>query len=98
MARKYHVVIEDEAAADLEEIALYIGEHSIERSHNFIERLRTRIHTLKQLPFRFREHPRNDLFGEPTRRMPAEGYIIFYAVRGNIVHILGIIHAARDIM
>ncbi len=98
MARNFHVVIDDEAAADLEEIALYIGEDSVERAHSFIERLRARIYTLKKFPLRSREHPRNDLFGEPTRRMPAEGYVIFYAVRGNVVHILGVIHASRDIV
>lgn len=98
MARSYHVVIEDSAAADIERIAAYIADFSVERAMDFIERLRSRISTLRRLPFRYRVHPRNDLFGETVRRMPSDGYIIFYAVRGNIVHVLGIIHASREIV
>lgn len=98
MARSFHVVIEDSAAADIEQIAAYIAEFSVERAVDFIERLRVRIGSLRRLPFRYRLHPRNELFGEAVRRMPSEGYIIFYAVRGNVVHILGIVHAARDIV
>jgi toxin ParE1/3/4 len=90
----FQIVWSPEAAQDLQEIVRFIGRDSIEYAATWAARLVERIETLEQFP---RLGPRvwHLLAGE-LRKLTEGSYLIIYRVRGTQVHILAIVHGARQ--
>ena len=84
-----------QAEAELEEIWLYITEHSsVETADRFIDRLTGVFLLLAAHPFAGRE--RDDL-REGYRSYPVGSYVIFYRVEARNVRILRVLHGSRDL-
>jgi toxin ParE1/3/4 len=84
-----------EAAADLDEIWLYITEHSsVETADRFIDRLTDAFLLLAAHPYAGRTR---DELREGYRSFPVSSYLVFYRVRGRDVWILRVLHGSRDL-
>jgi toxin ParE1/3/4 len=88
------VVFRPEANADLAAIALTIAEHSVSRAKQFVKRLRDRCSILAQHPEAGRLRPE---LGEGIRALFERPYLLLYRVDGEIVEIVAVIHAMRDL-
>jgi addiction module RelE/StbE family toxin len=82
------------ALRDLRRIGDYIAEDSPLRAREFVRELRSRAMHLAENPLAFplvRRHEHSDI-----RRHVFRNYLIFYLVKGQIVHIVHILHGAQD--
>jgi plasmid stabilization system protein ParE len=97
---KYRVVIEDSAQVDLEDIVLWLAEHSQDAARQWYWRVKDAIHTLCQFPLRCPLAPENKTFQEEIRQLfhgrKPHVYRILFTVRGSTVHVLHIRHGARN--
>lgn len=88
------VIIMPEAEADLEQIIEYIAHDSPKRAVSFARELRRRCEDLatsaEAYPFLLRYRH------EGVRRRVHGNYLIFYVVRADEVHVLHVLHGARD--
>lgn len=83
------------ARNDLDDIWLFIANDSVMNADRFIERLVMRCRdTLSVAPNAGR---RREELGLGLRSFVIENYVVFYQHRNNIVDILRIIHAKRDL-
>jgi len=82
------------AIADLEAITLYIAADNLARATTFVEELRA---TAAQTIERPRSFPaRDDLV--PGLRVARHGrYLIFFIGAGDEIHIVRVLHGARDL-
>jgi toxin ParE1/3/4 len=88
------VVISAEAEADLEQIADYIAQQSIEIALNFVRELRDKCESLADAPRAYPLVPRHERLG--IRRRPFGNYLIFYRVAADATEVVHILHGARD--
>jgi toxin ParE1/3/4 len=88
------VVVADEAESDLEQIATYIAERSVEIALNFVHELREKCESLADAPRGYPLVPRHEHLG--IRRRPFGNYLIFYRVGPDAIEVVHILHGARD--
>ena len=85
--KRYRILIEPEAATDLEEIHRFISENdSTEKADRFLEKLYGAMISLETMPFRFRRSFYSD--HAAVREMIVRGYTVTYLVGETSVHIL----------
>jgi toxin ParE1/3/4 len=88
------VVFREEALADLDEIARYIGQTNPSAASQVIARINRVIHqTIRTFPFSGRLNRTNN-----TREYAVPGlpYLIIYLPGANLVDIIAIFHTSRD--
>ena len=88
----------DAADSDLAEIALNIASQSRSRelASTFVERLRAKCRHLASLPATLgtsRPDLRKDM-----RSTPSHGYVIFFRYRGDVLEVINVLHASRDVV
>jgi toxin ParE1/3/4 len=88
------VVVTAEAETDLEQIANYISEQSVEIALNFVQELREKCESLADAPRGYPLLPRHEHLG--IRRRPFGDYLIFYRVGADAIEVVHILHGARD--
>jgi plasmid stabilization system protein ParE len=88
------VVVTAEAESDLEQIAAYIAERSVEIALDFVQQLRERCESLADAPRGYPLVPRYEHLG--IRRRPFGNYLIFYRVGAHTIEVVHILHGARD--
>ena len=88
------VVITAEAETDLEQIAAYIAERSVEIALNFVQELREKCESLADAPRGYPLVPRYEHLG--IRRRPFGNYLIFYRVGSGTIEVVHVLHGARD--
>jgi toxin ParE1/3/4 len=79
---------------DQRDIWWYIAERNVTAADATIDRLDEVISMLAEYPDAGRS--RSDLSTE-VRYFPVEHYLVFYRFRENVIDVLRILHAARDI-
>ena len=84
------VDISDAAEADLEEIGNFIAEDNPSRADGFVLELLDRCYGLAEYSARYPIVSRAD--GREVRRCPYNRYLIFYAVEGDELQIVRIVH------
>jgi toxin ParE1/3/4 len=80
---------------DLERIADYIAEDSPGYAAAFVRRGRDRARSLEEMAERGRVVP--ELEEPAVRELVVGSYRLIYEIEGADVHILGLIHGARDL-
>ena len=88
------VVVTAEAESDLEQIATYIAEQSIEIALNVVQELREKCASLADAPRGYPLVPRYEHLG--IRRRPFGNYLIFYRVGPDVIEVVHVPHGARD--
>jgi toxin ParE1/3/4 len=88
------VVVTAEAESDLEQIAAYIAERSVEIALNFVQELREKCESLADAPRGYPLVPRYEHLG--IRRRPFGNYLIFYRVGSDTIEVVHVLHGARD--
>jgi toxin ParE1/3/4 len=88
------VSVSAEAEADLEQIASYIAEESVETALNFVQKLREKSESLADAPLGYPLVPRYEHLG--IRRRVFGNYLIFYRVGPEIIEMVHVLHGARD--
>lgn len=83
------------AQLDLEEIADYIARDSPTNADRFIESLQFQCHKLARAPFAYVARPE---VGEGIRSCSYGRYTIFFRVDEPMVHVVRILHSARDVV
>lgn len=92
MPAKY--VLTWRARVDLEEVWEYIANDDNVAADKTIERLVDAIALLSGNPNAGRKRP---TLGNDLRSFPVGSYVIFYMIAGRTVHVVRILHAARDV-
>lgn len=93
MARR--VAWTETAWRDLERIADYIAEDSPGYAATLVRQIRDRARSLEEMAERGRVVPELD---EPTvRELVVGSYRLIYEISEGNVHVLGLIHGARDL-
>jgi toxin ParE1/3/4 len=88
------VVFREEALADLDEIAHYIGQRNAAAAARVIARIHRIIHgTIEAFPLSGRLNPANN-----TREYAVPGlpYLIIYLPGADLIDIVAIFHTSRD--
>lgn len=88
------VIFTRQAREDLAGIARYLAGRNPRRALLYVEELRDACVQIGQMPYAFEMEEDSSLPG--IRRRVFEPYLIFYRVEQTEVHILRIIHGARD--
>ncbi|WJH41218.1 type II toxin-antitoxin system RelE/ParE family toxin [Aliirhizobium terrae] len=88
------VIFTREARQDLAGIARYLADRNPRRARSYVEQLRAACLQIGQMPNAFEMV--EDASLPDIRRRVFEPYLIFYSVEHNGVHLLRIIHGARD--
>ncbi|MEK7586599.1 MAG: type II toxin-antitoxin system RelE/ParE family toxin [Patescibacteria group bacterium] len=83
------------AQADLESIRKFIADDDPDSALLVIKELRQAFERLSTLPNI--GHLRNDLAPGPLRFWPVRSYLIIYRPELNPIHIIRILHGARDV-
>jgi toxin ParE1/3/4 len=91
---KYHVVVTDDASADLLDIGLYIAEESPAAALRLVNRLRRAAAELSDRAMRYALVPSHE--DSDVRRRVVGSYNIFYHVTDDRVEVLHFLHHARD--
>jgi plasmid stabilization system protein ParE len=88
----------DDADRNLIDIALYIATKSQSRAIAlaFVERLRAKCRDLAALPGTLGTH-RPEL-RENIRSTPSNGYVIFFRFRRDVLEVVNVLHASRDVI
>jgi len=95
-----NLILSPEADKDLEEAALYLGRHAPKTSLRFaraVERTLSMIAALPELAPLI-SSPAGRLKG--MRKFGVRGfrqYLIFYRIRADVIDIVRVLHAARDV-
>jgi toxin ParE1/3/4 len=92
---QHSVRISPAAEDDLIAIGDYIAQDSPAAAQRFIEKLRSRIATLRSFPARHGRAAEADLIGVDTREMIHGMYRVLYTIDGSTVVIHAIRHGAR---
>lgn len=80
--------------ADLDGIAGYIARDNPTRAVTFIDELYDKCMTLADAPSAFPLIPRYETLG--VRRCAHGDYLILFAVKGQTISVLRVLHGARD--
>lgn len=89
--------ISPQAEADLDAIWYYVATESasIDIADRLLDTITSRFTLLAYHPFAGRSRDRE--FGAGIRSFPASEYVIVYAVDGELVSILRVVHGRRDL-
>jgi toxin ParE1/3/4 len=87
-------VIARQVESDLDEIADYIGKDNPERALSFVREIRSRFAQIVERPHSF---PIHEEWRAELRSAIHGRYHIVFTVIGDTVHIIRVIHGARDI-
>ncbi|KKB11825.1 hypothetical protein VE25_10670 [Devosia geojensis] len=79
---------------DQSDIWWYIAERNVTAADAILERLDEAVTMLSEYPDAGRARPE---LGPEVRYFPVEHYLVFYRYQDNVVDVLRILHAARDI-
>jgi plasmid stabilization system protein ParE len=91
----FHVEWTEAAWSDLEEVADYIARDSRYYAAAFVEEVRDAARSLSSMAWRGRVVPE---FGNPgIRELLVGRYRLVYRLRDETVHIIGLVHCARDL-
>lgn len=95
----YSVEISPDAKRDLFDVLQYIRENdSLEQARAIVSRLEDRIASLETMPSRGNRPPEMDYFGPHSYREVHEPpFRIFYRVKGNVVQVLSVLDARRNV-
>jgi plasmid stabilization system protein ParE len=88
------VIFTREARQDLAGIARYLADHNPRRAISYVEELRKACLDIGQMPNAFEIV--EDASQPDIRRRVFEPYLIFYRIEKTGIHIVRIIHGARD--
>jgi plasmid stabilization system protein ParE len=97
----YRVVIQPRAEREIRDAARWIRDRSKSPATalRWVRGLRAKIETLGSIPHRCPVDPDSDAYGEEVRLLlhgRGRGvYRILFAIRGDMVHVLTVRHAAR---
>ena len=83
-----------EAFADIDEIAVYIGEDSPEAAHRVVDGIYQAIRNL--VPFPHGGHRRPDITGRPLRFIRVRDYLIAYAPDEKPLWIIAVMDGHRS--
>jgi toxin ParE1/3/4 len=83
-----------EAEADLTEIAFHIAEQNPEAADRWLDLIEEKCQTLSRMPEMGRK--RFDL-ATGLRSLAVNNYVIFYRPVANGIHVIRVLHGARDI-
>jgi addiction module RelE/StbE family toxin len=83
----------EDAAADLERIADYLLAHAPERASRLVRALHEAPSTLLTFPNRGRPGKKDGTRGLALSPLP---WIIVYAVRGDVIYVVRILHGAQQ--
>ncbi|NET34470.1 MAG: type II toxin-antitoxin system RelE/ParE family toxin [Cyanothece sp. SIO1E1] len=83
-----------QADLDLLEIWVFIAQDSIQNADNFIDRLEKRYSLLINQPELGPERPK---LGKGIRVLVEGNYLIFYRISGDLIEIIRVLNAARNI-
>jgi toxin ParE1/3/4 len=83
-----------EAEADLMEIAFHIAEQNPEAADRWLDLIEEKCQTLSRMPEMGRK--RFDL-ATGLRSLAVNNYVIFYRPVANGIHVIRVLHGARDI-
>jgi len=89
------VVWTETAWADLEQIVIYIAKDSSNYAAAFAREALKASRSLAQFSSRGREVP--EFYDPNVREIFVRSYRVIYTVGAEVVHILGIVHGARDL-
>ena len=97
---EYALVIEDKAYADMDEAVAFIAARNPEAAARWLAGVEQAIQSLATLPDRCPLAPENESFEEEIRelfyrKVPGR-YRILFTLRGAEVHVLRVLHGARD--
>ena len=95
MAKKFKVLISQNAQNDLEHIFFYIAADSINNAKKFILEFEEKIYTLDTFPERFAYIPENIYFGTNYRHINHKKYRAIYKIESNSVYIMRVIHGSK---
>jgi toxin ParE1/3/4 len=84
-----------QAEADLEEIADYIAQNSLERAVLFIQEIRQHCGQIADGPKRYASRPE---LGESVRMCVHGSYLILFELDGNDVLVVRVLHGARNLI
>ena len=88
------VVRSRQSSADIDEITLHIGRHSMEAALRLVDRLDEKLKLLAWMP---KLGPARPELGTDVRSLPLGSYLILYRpVRGGI-ELLRFVHASRNL-
>ena len=82
----------EEAAADLEHIADYLFEHAPEQAPDIIRSIYNLPASLLTFPLRGRQGRKQ---GTRELVLPSLPYVVIYAVAGDVVYVVRILHGAQ---
>lgn len=88
------VVFTDEAERDIERIMDYIAADNPGRALTFARELIDRCELIADMPQSFPLVPRYREMG--IRRRPYRGYLIFYTIEEDTIHIIHVLNGAQD--
>jgi toxin ParE1/3/4 len=88
-----HVSYSNKARDDLHEIRAFIAADSVDMADKFVDRIEEKCHLLATTPKIGRA--RFDI-ADGLRVFPLGGYVIVYQEAAYGIHVLRVIHAARD--
>jgi toxin ParE1/3/4 len=80
---------------DLERVADYVAEDSPSYAAALVRRIRDRARSLEELADRGRVVP--ELDDPRVRELLIGNYRLIYEISGESIHVLGLIHGARDL-
>ena len=83
-----------EAFIDIDEIAVYIGEDSLDTAHRVVDEIYRTIQDLVSFPQR--GHRRTDLTDRPLRFTRVRHYLIAYAPDEKPLWIIAVMHGHRS--
>lgn len=83
-----------EAFTDIDEIAVYIGQDSLETAHRIVDEIHRAIENL--VPFPHTGHRRPDLTNRPLRFIRLRDYLIAYAPDEKPLWVVAVMHGHRS--
>jgi len=88
----------ESAARELKEIVSYVAADSAPNAQKILEKLRKKARSLEVMPERGRTLPELLHFGiRIYRELIVRPYRIIYRIEGNIVYVMSVLDARRDI-
>ena len=83
-----------EAFKDIDEIAIFIGQHSPGAAHRLVDEIYAAIAQL--VPFPHQGHRRPDLTGHPIRFKRVRDYLLAYAPDEKPLWVIAVLHGHRN--
>lgn len=83
-----------EAFTDIDEIAIYIGQDSLETAHRVVDEIHQAISGV--VPFPHQGHRRTDLTSRPLRFIRVMDYLIAYAPDEKPLWVVAVMHGRRS--